>query len=299
MTPAWRLAHGRSLALDEPRIIAIINVTPDSFSDGGRFASPRDAALAMQRAIDDGADMLDVGGESTRPGAMRIDAAEQIRRVVPAITAAREAGIACPISVDTTLADVADAALDAGADAVNDVSACTEDPAMLALVARRGCGVVLMHRLRPPAADVYSHQHAAAPVYDHEQGVVGAVREFLSARAAAAIAAGVARDAIVLDPGLGFGKSVEQNFALITGIREIATLGHPLLSAASRKSFIGSATGEADPARRVVGSVAVSVAHALAGLRLFRVHDVREHAEALRVVRSMQVPAASRTSGPI
>ncbi len=288
MNGIWRLGHGRSLSLSAPRIIAIINITPDSFSDGGKFATFDDAMAAMRRAVEEGAAMLDIGGESTRPGAERVPADEQIRRVVPAIIAARRAGIDVPISVDTTLAAVASAALDAGADAVNDVSAGIEDPAMLPLVAEHGCGVILMHRLRPPGADVYSDQHATAPAYKHAAGVVGEVCEFLSGRASAAIAAGVARDSIVIDPGLGFGKSVEQNFALIANISSIASIGFPVLSAASRKSFIGKATAEPDPSRRVVGSVAVSVAHALAGVRLFRVHDVKEHAQALSIAMAMR-----------
>lgn len=287
MSRVWRLARGGSLALDAPRIIAIINVTPDSFSDGGKLATVDDAVDAMRRAVEDGAAMLDIGGESTRPGADRVAADEQIRRVIPAISAARRAGIETPISVDTTLASVARAALDAGADAVNDVSAGNEDPAMLPLAAQRACGIVLMHRLKPPESDRYSHLHTTTPAYEHTDGVVGAVRQFLCERADAALAAGIARDAIVLDPGLGFGKSVEQNFALIARARTIAELGFPLLSAASRKSFIGKVSGEADPSRRVAGSVAISVAHALAGVRLFRVHDVKEHAQALKVAMVM------------
>jgi len=284
VVPAWRLARGRRLTLDRPRIIAILNLTPDSFSDGGQIPDPHHALRRAQEALEHGADMLDIGGESTRPGAQRVDAQEQIRRVVPTIEAVRAAGITCPISVDTTRAAVARAALDAGADAVNDVAAAREDDAMLPLAAERACGLILMHRLRPPDADRYSHQYAAdAPQYSAQGGVVSAVRTFLRRRADDAIAAGCDHQAIVLDPGLGFGKTVKQNLALLAAAETLATLGFPLLSAASRKSFIGHLSGVDRPADRVAGSIAASAAHLFAGARLFRVHDVREHAEALRV----------------
>jgi len=275
--------------------MAIINVTPDSFSDGASYPTPAHAVARMREAIDEGADLLDVGGESTRPGAARIDASEQIRRVVPVIRAARDAGIEAPISVDTTLAEVAEAALTAGARIINDVSAGVEDESMLRLGAERGAGLVLMHRLRPPDADSYSHQYARNPEY--EGGVLASVRTMLAGRADAAIGAGVEPERIVLDPGLGFGKSVGQNYELIARIGEIASLGFPLLSAASRKSFVGRVTGEEDASRRVHGSVAISVAHALAGVQLFRVHDVRAHSQALSVIEAILGACASREPG--
>jgi dihydropteroate synthase len=278
------MAHGRFLTLDAPRIVAILNVTPDSFSDGGEIGGPAGAAQRAEAALEAGAHMLDVGGESTRPGAARIDAEEQIRRVVPAIEAIRRAGLACPISVDTTLAPVARAALDAGADCVNDVSGAREDDAMLALAAERSAGLVLMHRLRPPGDDRYSDRYTDdAPNYDHAGGVVAVVCAFLRDRALAALDAGVAREAIVVDPGLGFGKTVSQNLELVNAAPLILAGGFPVLSAASRKSFVGRLSGVEAPAERIAGSVAISVAQLLAGVRLFRVHDVRQHAEALRV----------------
>lgn len=284
VVPAWRMAHGRSLTLDAPRIVAILNVTPDSFSDGGEIGEPDDAARRAAAALEAGAHMLDVGGESTRPGAARIEADEQIRRVVPAIEAIRRAGLACPISVDTTIAAVARAALDAGADCINDVSGAREDDAMLALAAERACGIVLMHRLRPPGDDRYSDRYAGdAPDYDHAGGVVAAVCAFLRERAQAALDAGVSRDSIVVDPGLGFGKTVSQNLDLIRAAPALLAGGFPVLSAASRKSFVGRLSGVEAPSERVAGSVAISVAQLLAGVRLFRVHDVRQHSEALRV----------------
>ncbi|MEO1128620.1 MAG: dihydropteroate synthase [Planctomycetota bacterium] len=281
----WTIGNGIELPLDRPIILGIVNLTPDSFSDGGELGSISAAVSRMQQLVEEGAAILDVGGESTRPGAVRIDPSEQIDRVVPVIKAARAAGISVPISIDTTRAAVAEAALDAGAQIVNDVAAGLEDDAMLPLVASRGVGVILMHRLRPPDQDVYSHQYDESPAY--QDGIVAFVRAWLADRAAAARQAGVRREGIVLDPGLGFGKSVEQNLALVRSTPDLASLGYPLLSAASRKSFVGAISGVDEPADRIAGSVAISVAHLLAGVRLFRVHDVRAHAEALAVASGL------------
>ncbi len=289
-TPHWRLAGGRLLTLDQPRVIAILNVTPDSFSDGGELDSLDRVVRRARDAQRAGAAMLDIGGESTRPGAHRVPSDEQIRRTAPAIRAIIGAGVDLPISIDTTRADVVAAALDAGAHAVNDVSGGTEDDAMLPLVAQRGCGVILMHRLRAPDKDRYSTQYDAndRPVY--ERGVVAEVREALDNAARRAQQAGVPRDAIVLDPGLGFGKTVEQNLALIRGTPELRTLGFPLLSGASRKSFLGKLAGVEQPADRDAASVAVTLRHDAARVRLFRVHDPARHLQALRVARALAEP---------
>jgi dihydropteroate synthase len=290
--PIWRLANGRTIALDRPRVMGIINATPDSFSDGGQHLDPRAAAESAARMVADGADMLDVGGESTRPGSSRIDADEQIARVVPVIKAIRNAGIGVPISVDTTLSAVASAALDAGADAINDVSGGEEDPGIVALAARREAGLVLMHRLRPPDEDAYSDRYSEgeSPVY---RDVVEAVLGGVLTAAAKAMSAGVPRDAIVLDPGLGFGKTVEQNLELVRRTGDLVASGFPMLGAASRKSFVGRVCvepGDGDPEQatppvaddRLGGSIAFSLMQLLGGVRLFRVHDVREQSRALR-----------------
>ncbi len=262
--------------------MGILNVTPDSFSDGGQFADADDAVAAGIELVDDGAAMIDIGGESTRPGAERVRADEQIRRVVPVIEGLRAAGVNAPISVDTTLTAVADAALEAGADLVNDIAAGEESPDLLALAAERGAGVILMHRRFDPTEDSYSDQYDDAPEYGDVSEVVIA---YLARRRDAALEAGVDADAIVLDPGLGFGKSVDDNYTLIARAPDMQLeLGCPVLSAASRKSFIGATTGVKRPSERVAGSIAVTVAQALAGIRLFRVHDVRGHREALDVV---------------
>jgi dihydropteroate synthase len=281
MTPVWRLAHGRELTLDQPRLMAILNATPDSFSDGGLHLDAPAAIDYARQSIDEGAVIIDVGGESTRPGASRIDAAQQRRRVLPIIDGVARLDNVL-ISIDTTCAEVARAAIDAGAHIINDVSAGTEDASMLTLAAESGAGLILMHRLRPPDVDSYSDQYAAEPHYDD---VVAEVRGWLADRANQAIKAGVAWQQIVIDPGLGFGKSVAQNFELIARVSEFHASGFPVLSAASRKSFIGRATGVVEPTARVSGSVAVTIHQFLAGARLFRVHDVRAHREALDVVQ--------------
>lgn len=293
----WKLAHGRSLRLDRPRIIGILNVTPDSFSDGGRYDDVGRAVGRAAEMIDQGADMLDIGGESTRPGAERVSPREQITRVVPVIRAIRAAGHTVPISVDTTRASVAEAAIDAGADAVNDVAAGLEDDGMLPLVAARGAGVILMHRLVPPREDVYSHQHVTAPEYESHGGVVAAVCAFLRERVAEARRCGVGDLHMVVDPGVGFGKSVEQSFTLVTATRELAAIGPPILSAISRKSFLGAVAGVAQPSERVAATLAVSVMQALAGVSLFRVHDIQVHSHAFGVVRHMVGAAAPPEPG--
>lgn len=288
----WRINDARAVPLDRPRLLGILNLTLDSFADGGRLPTPAHAADAARRAADDGADALDMGAESTRPGAARVEADEQIRRLIPAIEAVRAAGVVLPITADTTLAPVARAALNAGADAINDVAAGTEDDAMHALAAERRCGLVLMHRLAPPTADRYSDRYTAPP--DYPGGVVPCVRSFLEARAAAARAAGVPDDRVLLDPGLGFGKSVEQNLELIRATPDLLALGRPILSALSRKSFVGRAGlgRDSDPGERLPATLALSVLHLRAGARIFRVHDVAEHRQALDAAwRYLDAPA--------
>lgn len=292
---SWRVSARCTLSLDRPRVIAILNITPDSFSDGGVLATPDAAVAAAERAVADGADMVDIGGESTRPGASRVDAREQVARVVPAIRAIRARLPSIPMSIDTTQGEVAKAALDEGADAINDVSAGLEDESVLRLAAARRAGLILMHRLKPPGEDSYSDRYAQAPRYDD---VVADVSTFLTARASAAVAVGVARESIVLDPGLGFGKSVEQNVILIRDTPRLLTLGYPILSAASRKSFVGrlSFQRESSPSERLAGSLAVTVAHYLAGVRLFRVHDVGAQVEVLRAISALAGPNMVQTN---
>lgn len=234
--------------------------------------------------------MLDIGGESTRPGAARIHARDQITRVVPIIQAIRacdDPAVAnIPISVDTTLSEVAQVAIDAGADAINDVSGASEDVQLLEVAARTGAGLVLMHRGPAPPNDRYADEYEHEPVY--EGGVVAAVRASLQAQARRALAAGIARTALVIDPGLGFGKSVAQNMALVCATPALAASGLPVYLGASRKRFVGrvSLGRSSEPSERLPGSIALTVLSALGGARLHRVHDVAEHVQALSVVES-------------
>lgn len=283
----WRLSADRSVALDRPVLMGILNVTPDSFFDGGTLQDTESAVRRAVRMIADGADILDLGAESTRPGAERVQVAEQIRRLLPALAAIRAACPNIPISIDTTLPKVAEAALSAGADAINDVSGGVEsNDEMLFLAAERGAAIVLMHRLRAPGEDRYSDQYQSTPAYDDVVATVGA---FLAERAQRAMRAGVRPEGILLDPGLGFGKSVEQNLELIARTPElIARAGNPgqvfpLLSALSRKSFVGrvSLGRDSSPEERLPGTLALSVAHRAVGAAVFRVHDVAEHRAAL------------------
>jgi len=276
----WKLNHERAIRLDRPFLVGILNITPDSFSDGGDYNTPEQGADRARAMLDAGADALDIGGESTRPGAKRISADEQIERVVPVIRAIRDAGIVLPITIDTTLAQVARAAIDAGADAINDVSAGLEDDGMLSLAGDKQCGLILMHRERPPKADQFSDQYENAPVRGSVTGrVVGALREALDR----AIAAGVDRESVMLDPGLGFGKDVDQNLELMRTTPELLGLGRPVMSALSRKSFVGrvSLGRDSDPGERLAGTLVCSTLHLSFGARVFRVHDVGEHRAAL------------------
>lgn len=254
--------------------MGIVNVTPDSFSDGGRFLG-HDAALAhARRLIAEGADILDIGGESTRPGAAPVSGAEELERVIPLIAAIR-ADSAVPISIDTMKPAVARAAVAAGASIWNDVSALRGAPEAPAVAAELGCDVVLMHMLGEPRT------MQDAPRYDD---VVAEVEAFLLARIEAALAAGVARERIWLDPGIGFGKTLEHNLALLRALPRFAALGFPVLLGASRKRFIAAIDPTAtDAGDRLGGSLAVALHGARAGVAAVRVHDVRETVQALAV----------------
>jgi dihydropteroate synthase len=265
------------VALDRPRIMAIVNVTPDSFSDGGERLDAAQAIDDGLRFVAEGADIVDVGGESTRPGSHPIDAGEELRRVLPVVTGLARRDVV--VSIDTRRAAVARACLDAGARIVNDVSALQDDPESMSLAAGRGAPVVLMHRAGR-AEDKY-----IVPAYDN---VVEDVRRFLLQRAEACQAAGIARERIALDPGLGFGKSVAENMALIAGAGRLAGAGYPVLIGASRKSFIGRLTGIEEPRRRDPASVWLAVEAARRGAAIVRVHDVSGTRQALAVCRAMR-----------
>jgi dihydropteroate synthase len=257
--------------------MGIVNVTPDSFSDGGRHDHTDAAVAHALRLVEDGADILDIGGESTRPGALPVPADVETARVVPVIAALRARGVGIPVSVDTTKAAVAAAALDAGADIVNDVSAATRDPDMPALCARRRCGLVLMH-MRGTPRDMQN-----APAYTD---VVAEVAEYLRRRAEAVIAAGVAREHVWIDPGFGFGKLPAHNFALVRELPRLAATGYPVLLGLSRKSSLGNLTGR--PVNdREVESLAGALVGALKGAAVLRVHEPGPLRRALAVARAM------------
>jgi len=327
--------------MDRAVLMGVLNVTPDSFSDGGAYGTVEAAIARGLDMAEQGAEIIDVGGESTRPGAVAVSAGVQIERVIPVVRELRQRTDAA-ISIDTTLVEVARAALDAGADIINDVSAGTDarnggneaeawfapkaagmtaaasreassagrDSALVApqppvgrrpvalpepvslpapvappermfrLAAERRCGLVLMHRVCEPSKDRYSDQYEHEPAYED---VVEVVRTYLLDRAEAAMAAGVTREAIAIDPGLGFGKSVGQNFELLRRADELCATGYPLLMGASRKSFLGKAGGIVEPAKRDGVSIAAAVALWFKGVRMFRVHDVAWHRAGLAV----------------
>ena len=266
-------------------VMGIVNATPDSFSGDGLMGAGdlAQAALAQARRFAaDGADLLDVGGESTRPGAAPVPAADEIARVAPAIRAIRQALPDMPVSVDTSKAAVAAAALDAGASIVNDVWGLRADPGMAALVAARGCGVVLMHNRLTPADPAIKARLGASFKGASYADLIGEVKADLSELAQSALGAGVARDNIVLDPGIGFGKNREQSLELIGRFDAFKELGFPLLSGPSRKSFIGY-TLDLPADQRLEGTaaaVAISIAH---GADMVRVHDVREMVRVARM----------------
>lgn len=261
-----------------PRIIGVVNVTPDSFSDGGRFLDPTAAVAHARRLISEGADILDVGGESTRPGAQPVSEADEIARVAPVIAAIR-AESAIPLSIDTMKPGVALAAAALGATMWNDVSALAGSPESLSIAAELGCEVVLMHMQGEPAT------MQATP---HYADVVAEVCAYLLGRAEAAMAAGVARQRIWIDPGVGFGKTAEHSLTLLRNLDRFVALGFPVLLGASRKSSIRAIAGDRSGAsERLGGSIAAAIAGARAGVAGLRVHDVAETIQALAVARAI------------
>jgi dihydropteroate synthase len=254
--------------------MGVVNVTPDSFSDGGVNYRPADAIASARRMLNDGAAIVDVGGESTRPGSVGVTLEEELGRVVPVLE--RLAGL--PVSIDTSKAGVAERALELGAELVNDVTALRGEPELAGVVAERGAYLCLMHMRGEPRT------MQADPRYDD---VVAEVAAFLEERLAVAVDAGVPEERICLDPGIGFGKTVEQNFELVRRLDELATLGRPILIGFSRKSSLGRIMGDPEA---TTGSTAASVGVAVAayerGATIIRAHDVREHVEALRAARA-------------
>lgn len=258
--------------LSTPQIMGIVNVTPDSFSDGGRHATTTAALRHCEQLLKDGAHMLDIGGESTRPGSPAVGLEEELGRVLPVVQTAVSLGV--PVSVDTYKPEVMRAVLDVGADVVNDIWALRQEGALAVVASHPRCGVCLMHMHRDPQT------MQVAPM---DGDVVSQVVDFLNQRASALTDFGVDAQRIVLDPGIGFGKTVAQNFSLLAHQRPLLALGYPLLAGWSRKSSLGHVTGRAVPAERISASVAAALLAVERGARVVRVHDVRQTVDALSV----------------
>lgn len=289
----WRLPlpHGRDWVIG-PRaaILGILNVTPDSFSDGGRLSSVSEAVRVALGMVDDGADAIDIGGESTRPGAEPVSTAEQIRRVLPVLRELR-GQTEVPISVDTRDPRVGEAALEAGADVINDVSACA-DPGWIPVLRASSCPVVLMH-MRGTPQDMRERT-------SYEDGVLTDIADVLSGRMDALEAAGVSRSRFIVDPGIGFAKEAGQNVEILAGLRKLGELGRPVLVGASRKIFLGKIVGSlssarderaSDPAQRDVGTVAANAWAVLAGASILRVHNVAYTRDLVAVLEALRQEA--------
>jgi dihydropteroate synthase len=273
------LPHGKTLTLGSPAaLMGIVNVTPDSFSDGGAFASVAAAVAHGERLAAEGAAILDVGGESTRPKASPVGEDEEIARTIP-VVAELSRRVASPISIDTMKARVAAAAIEAGASIVNDVWGFQKDPEMARVAADTGAAAVLMHNRASIDAGV---------------DIVAGLLAFLTRSIDIALAAGVTREKLILDPGFGFGKTPAQNFELIRRLRELTVLGCPILLGVSRKSSIGGLTGQNIPAERLAGSLAAGLAGVANGAAILRVHDVEPHRQALQVLRAISAPSQTR-----
>jgi len=274
------LPNGRQLELGRRTLVmGIVNVTPDSFADDGTRFDPDVAIADALRMVADGADLIDVGGESTRPGAASLSAEEELRRVLPVLEGLR-GRVTVPVSIDTYKAEVADRACDLGAAIVNDISALVYDAGLAGVVARRGAAVILMHN-RGRSSDMY-----AGAVYGD---VVAEVTRELGARVQSAVDAGIRRDRIVVDPGLGFAKRAEHSLALLAGLPGLAALGLPVLVGPSRKSFLKAALGDVPPHERVWGTAAAVTTAVLAGAHIVRVHDVAAMVQVARTADALRM----------
>ena len=273
----WR-CRDRALRIDRTLIMGILNVTPDSFSDGGQFFDIAQAVIRGLKVADEGADIIDVGGESTRPGSVAVPLAEELRRVIPVVRTLAER-TSCLISVDTTKAIVARAALAAGAHIINDVSAATWDPAMAAVAVEFKAGLVLMHCQGNPQTMQQD---------PHYTDVVAEVRSYLAARLEALAAAGLTRDHMVVDPGIGFGKTLEHNLALLRHLDQFSALARPILIGVSRKTMLGKLTGREKPEQRLAGGLAALTSAVLRGARIIRTHDVAASRDAARVADALR-----------
>lgn len=271
----------------QPLVMGILNVTPDSFSDGGEYLDFDSAVSRAMQMIEEGADIIDVGPESTRPGSQPVCADTQIKRAIPVIRAIRKKNKEISISIDTRLADVAVTALESGTDMINDVSALQDDPELTDVVANSDADIFLMHR-RGNSANM---QIDGGPQYDD---VIGEICDFLRERIEFAISKGIDRSRIVVDPGIGFGKRVEHNLLILKNLERLISLGQPVLIGASRKRFIGAVLGVDDPEAREIGSIVCAVQAAKSGVTILRVHNVQRTVESLRMISAIHKPDSAR-----
>jgi dihydropteroate synthase len=283
MTRHWRTTRF-AIVLARPLVMGVVNVTPDSFSDGGEHATARDAFKHCEQLINDGADMLDIGGESSRPGAAPLPLANELARVLPVVRAAVRLGV--PVSVDTYKPEVMQAVLDEGADIINDIWAFRQPGAREVVARYPQCGLVLMHMHRSPLTMQTAPMDCVDVVTQVKNDLLSFC-ELLAQYSAGLGADSVDKNRIVIDPGIGFGKTVAQNFALLSRQQELASLGYPILAGWSRKSSLGAVTG-LDAAQRMVPSVAAALLAVERGASIVRVHDVRETVQALKVWQAVQ-----------
>ena len=268
----WKLRDTTLQFADRPLLMGILNVTPDSFSDGGRFIDPQAALAHARKLVADGADIIDVGGQSTRPGSRRIEADEELRRVMPVIgPLGRDLDV--PVSIDTYHSSVAREAVAAGAEIINDITACTGDAEMAATAARCGAGVCIMHMQGTPQTMQEN------PSYEN---VVRDVFDYLALRRDELVKAGIDPQRIAIDPGIGFGKTTQHNLTLLSNVKRFAALGHPVLIGPSRKGFIGRVLGDMD-ADRTAATIGVALAMTAAGVQILRVHDVAPISQAIEL----------------
>ena len=263
-----------------PIVMGVLNATPDSFSDGGKYRTPKDAIVQAELMIKNGVDLLDIGGESTRPGAEPVALQEELDRVLPIIEALKDCGI--PLSIDTYKPETMRQALHAGVDCVNDIWALRQNGSIDVVLASRDCGIVLMHMQRDPITMQFD------PIYED---VISEVKQFLKERSELLVAKGIDRSRISIDPGFGFGKSLDHNLDMLANFSEFSTLGFPVLAGISRKSMIGKITGR-DTNERVAPSVAAAIMAADRGAKIVRVHDVAETVDALKLWEAVQMMAS-------
>jgi dihydropteroate synthase len=262
------ILRDKKITLDRPIIMGILNVTPDSFSDGGRFKDPKQAALRALEMAEEGADIIDIGGESSRPGSLKISAEEEIKRILPVIKFFREKNTQTPVSVDTYKAETAGRAVSAGADMINDISAGNFDPPIMSVAAESGAAYVIMHMNGEPGSMQDAPQYSGA-------GVVSDIRHFFEIRIKAALSAGIRKESLVLDPGIGFGKTLRHNLEILESLKDFTVLGFPVLVGTSRKAMIGKILGKT-PAERIFGTAATVALSVAKGASILRVHDVKE-----------------------